>query len=85
MVRENDKQRFAISSDGRRIRPTQGHTVTVDLGLQPVEPPELMYHGTVAKYLDFIRASGLVRGTRQYPTHLAWLVPPDCLARLFPR
>ncbi len=69
-VRENDKQRFAISSDDRRIRANQGHSLAVDLGLQPVEPPELLYHGTVAKFLDSIRTDGLVRGTRQY-VHLS--------------
>ena len=70
VVRENDKQRFAISPDGKRIRASQGHSVDVDLGLQPVQPPELLYHGTVAKFLDSIRASGLVRGSRQY-VHLS--------------
>jgi len=70
VVRENDKQRFAISVDGNRIRANQGHSVAVDLGLQPVEPPELLYHGTIAKFLDSIRASGLVRGTRQH-VHLS--------------
>ena len=66
VVRENDKQRYAISQDGKRIRARQGHSVEVDLGLQPVQPPELLYHGTVTKFLDSIRASGLVRGSRQY-------------------
>ena len=70
VVRENDKQRFAISVDGQRIRANQGHSVAVDLGLQPVEPPGFLYHGTVEKFLDSIRASGLVRGTRQY-VHLS--------------
>jgi len=70
VVRENDKQRFAISPDGKRIRARQGHSVEVDLGLQSVQPPELLYHGTVAKFLDSIRASGLVRGSRQY-VHLS--------------
>ena len=70
VVRENDKQRFAISPDGKRIRARQGHSVEVDLGLQPVQPPELLYHGTVAKFLDSIQASGLVRGSRQY-VHLS--------------
>ncbi len=70
VVRENDKQRFAISLDGRRIRANQGHSLAVNLRLQPVEPPELLYHGTVAKFLDSIRNDGLVRGTRQY-VHLS--------------
>ena len=39
VVAENDKQRFALSADGRRIRANQGHSVTVDLALEPQEPP----------------------------------------------
>lgn len=70
VVRENDKQRFAISPDGKRIRASQGHSVEVHLGLQPVEPPQSLYHGTVARFLDSILASGLVRGNRQY-VHLS--------------
>ena len=32
VVRENDKQRFAFSEDGRRIRASQGHSTDVALG-----------------------------------------------------
>jgi putative RNA 2'-phosphotransferase len=70
VVRENDKQRFAISADRRRIRANQGHSVAVDLGLEPVQPPEILFHGTVARFLDSIRVSGLERGSRQY-VHLS--------------
>jgi len=70
VVGENDKQRFAISSDGTRIRANQGHSVEDDLGLHPAQPPELLYHGTVARFMDSIRASGLERGSRQY-VHLS--------------
>jgi putative RNA 2'-phosphotransferase len=70
VVRENDKQRFAISPDGKRIRASHGHSVQVDLGLTPVQPPDLLYHGTVARFLDSIREQGLVRGSRQY-VHLS--------------
>ena len=70
VVRENDKQRFAISADGTRIRANQGHSIDVDLGLQPTQPPELLYHGTIARFLDSIRTSGLERGSRQY-VHLS--------------
>ena len=41
VVRTNDKQRFAISDDGRRIRASQGHSVEVDLALAPTRPPEV--------------------------------------------
>ncbi|NEC64285.1 RNA 2'-phosphotransferase [Streptomyces sp. SID9727] len=57
VVASNDKQRFAVDAD--RIRASQGHTVTVDLGLPPAEPPAYLYHGTVGRSLDAIRAEGL--------------------------
>ncbi len=59
IVATSDKRRFAVSEDGRQIRANQGHSVEVDLDLQPVEPPEILYQGTVAKFLDAIRREGL--------------------------
>ena len=70
VVATNDKRRFSFSPDGRQIRANQGHSVEVELGLEPVEPPELLYHGTVARFLGSIRARGLVRGSRQH-VHLS--------------
>lgn len=69
-VRENDKQRFAISEDGLRIRANQGHSVNVDLGLEPVKPPAILYHGTVDKFIDSIRTQGLLPRKRQF-VHLS--------------
>ena len=70
VVHENDKQRFAISDDGARIRANQGHSVSVDLQLVPTPPPDMLYHGTVDRFLDSIREKGLVPGTRQH-VHLS--------------
>jgi putative RNA 2'-phosphotransferase len=70
IVATNDKKRFAFSADGLRIRANQGHSVEVDLGLVPVEPPELLYHGTVERFLDSIRRRGLLRGNRHH-VHLS--------------
>lgn len=70
VVHENDKQRFAISEDGLRIRANQGHSVEVDLKLEAQKPPEILYHGTVAKFIDGIKAKGLVSGSRQH-VHLS--------------
>lgn len=70
VVAQNDKRRFAVSPDGLRIRANQGHSIAVDLELAPVEPPELLYHGTVAKFLGSIRRDGLLPGNRQY-VHLS--------------
>ena len=70
VVRTNDKQRFAFSADGTRIRANQGHSLPVDLGLVPVEPPDLLYHGTVPRFLDSIRRDGLTKGNRHH-VHLS--------------
>jgi putative RNA 2'-phosphotransferase len=65
IVRESEKRRFTISSDGRRIRAAQGHSVNVDLGLLPSEPPKFLYHGTASQNLDSIFAVGLNPGRRR--------------------
>ena len=70
VVAENDKQRFALSPDGDRIRANQGHSVRVDLGLEPQTPPEVLYHGTAARFVDSIRASGLHAASRTH-VHLS--------------
>jgi putative RNA 2'-phosphotransferase len=68
VVATNDKRRFAI--EGTRIRASQGHSVEVDLGLSPATPPAYLYHGTVARNLDAIRAEGL-RPMNRHDVHLS--------------
>jgi|GEM_PF-591834 len=63
-------RKIAFSADGSRIRANQGHSLPIDLGLVPVEPPELLYHGTVPRFLDSIRRDGLTKGTRHH-VHLS--------------
>jgi putative RNA 2'-phosphotransferase len=65
VVAQNDKQRFTLSEDGRRIRAAQGHSIAVDLDLAPSEPPARLYHGTAIRNLDAILAEGLQPGQRQ--------------------
>jgi RNA:NAD 2''-phosphotransferase len=70
VVRKNEKQRFAFSPDGQRIRANQGHSVSVDLGLIPQTPPELLYHGTVERFVPSIMSKGLDKRSRQH-VHLS--------------
>ena len=70
VVERNDKQRFAFTPDGAQIRASQGHSVDVDLQLAEVEPPPILFHGTVATFLEAIRAAGLIRGRRHH-VHLS--------------
>ncbi|HCT26788.1 MAG TPA: RNA 2'-phosphotransferase [Stenotrophomonas sp.] len=70
VVETNDKQRFALSDDGLRIRASQGHSIKVDLGLEALQPPAWLYHGTVARFVGAIREQGLRPGERQH-VHLS--------------
>ncbi|HEX4419347.1 MAG TPA: RNA 2'-phosphotransferase [Kofleriaceae bacterium] len=70
LVTTSDKQRFALSPDGTRIRANQGHSVPVELGLVAVAPPDRLYHGTVHEALDGIRARGLEKRARHH-VHLS--------------
>jgi putative RNA 2'-phosphotransferase len=70
VVADNDKRRFAFSDDGARIRASQGHSVAVELGLEPQAPPGVLFHGTAARFLDSIRREGLKPGSRTH-VHLS--------------
>lgn len=74
IVRTCDKQRYAISPDGKRIRANQGHSVMIDLGLVATEPPAVLYHGTATRFLDSIFAEGLRPGSRTH-VHLSADIP----------
>jgi putative RNA 2'-phosphotransferase len=70
VVAQNDKQRFAFDESGRLIRANQGHSVEVDLQLEAVEPPELLYHGTADPNVASILKSGLQKMSRHH-VHLS--------------
>jgi len=70
VVAGNDKQRFAFSEDGSRIRASQGHSVKVDLALTPAEPPDMLYHGTASRFMKSILAAGL-RASGRHHVHLS--------------
>lgn len=70
VVAENDKQRFAFDASGKKIRANQGHSTDVDLQLKPVQPPSMLFHGTVAKFLDTILREGLKKMDR-HDVHLS--------------
>jgi putative RNA 2'-phosphotransferase len=70
IVANNDKQRFIISEDGKKIRANQGHSITVNLELESKIPPDILYHGTASRFLDSIMKNGLKPMSRQY-VHLS--------------
>jgi putative RNA 2'-phosphotransferase len=70
IVATNEKKRFEFSSDGKRIRASQGHSVEVELEYEPLAPPEVLYHGTATRFLDAIRIEGLKKMARHH-VHLS--------------
>jgi putative RNA 2'-phosphotransferase len=70
IIRTNEKQRFALSEDGQRIRAHQGHSVEVELGYLPQRPPALLYHGTAKQFVSSIRQNGLQKRAR-HQVHLS--------------
>jgi putative RNA 2'-phosphotransferase len=70
IVATSDKKRFTFSEDGLRIRANQGHSVEVDLQYPPQTPPELLYHGTAARFLESVRQHGLQKMAR-HDVHLS--------------
>ena len=70
IVRENSKQRYSLSPDGKKIRANQGHSISVDVELKEAEPPKYLYHGTASRFLPAIQAEGIRKMSRQY-VHLS--------------
>lgn len=70
IVRTDEKQRYSFSEDRTLIRANQGHSIPVDLELEPIEPPEYLWHGTGMKYKESIEEMGLIPKSRRY-VHLS--------------
>ncbi len=66
IVETNNKQRFSFNSEKSKIRANQGHSIDIELGLTPKQPPEQLFHGTATKFIESIRQQGLVAGNRQH-------------------
>ncbi|MDQ3856126.1 MAG: RNA 2'-phosphotransferase [Chloroflexota bacterium] len=66
----NDKRRFSFDPTRTRLRANQGHSVDVDLQLEPLEPPPVLYHGTGERSVDSILRAGL-RKMRRHHVHLS--------------
>lgn len=70
IVAEDEKQRYSFNEDKTLIRANQGHSIPVDIELEEMAPPMILYHGTGIKYKDSIDALGLIPKSRLY-VHLS--------------
>lgn len=69
-VAEDTKGRFEFSEDESSVRALYGHSIDVNLGLEPTTPPMILYHGTAEQYLENIMKDGLKPRKRNY-VHLS--------------
>lgn len=70
VVAGNDKQRFSFDATGTLLRASQGHSVAVDLQLEPAIPPNVLYHGTGHGAVESILCHGLFKMSRHH-VHLS--------------
>jgi putative RNA 2'-phosphotransferase len=70
VVDNNDKKRFSFDETGSLIRANQGHSVEVDLQLEAVVPPDVLYHGTGHGAVEAILREGLRKMSRHH-VHLS--------------
>jgi putative RNA 2'-phosphotransferase len=70
VVKTNAKSRFAFSDDRTKIRASQGHSVDVELGYEPKQPPSILFHGTAESSLPSIFKTGLEKQSRHH-VHLS--------------
>ena len=50
VVTTNNKKRYSYNEDKTKIRAVQGHSIEVDLKLEPKTPPDQLYHGTATRF-----------------------------------
>ena len=70
VVKTNNKKRFGFSEDYDKIRANQGHSTAIDLGLTPIQPPPILYHGTAEANKDSILQQGIEKRNRHH-VHLS--------------
>lgn len=70
IVENNSKKRFAIDEANNKIRANQGHSLDINLGFEPIQPPEILYHGTATRFVDSIMKTGLEKRDRHH-VHLS--------------
>lgn len=66
IVSRDEKGRYEYNESHSCLRARQGHSVNVDVELQEVTPPDVLYHGTATRFLPSIMKEGIKPMTRLY-------------------
>lgn len=70
VIQSGSKKRFILSEDKQFIRAGYGHSIDIDLNLDPKSPPDILYHGTARENLNSIMEKGIVPQSRNF-VHLS--------------
>ena len=70
IVDTDNKERYSFNEDKSLIKANQGHSIPVDVELEEVVPPDVLWHGTAEKYIDSIGEIGIIPKSRLY-VHLS--------------
>ncbi len=70
IVATDPKNRYEFSADRLAVRARHGHSIVVELGLEEVVPPAVLYHGTATRFREAISTEGLRPMNRNY-VHLS--------------
>lgn len=68
VIAGSDKKRFEMRED--KVRATYGHSFPVDIGVESIEPPARLYHGTARDLARTVLREGLKPRGRTY-VHLS--------------
>jgi putative RNA 2'-phosphotransferase len=68
VIAGSDKKRFEMRED--KVRATYGHSFPVDIGVECIEPPARLYHGTARDLAQTVLREGLKPSGRTY-VHLS--------------
>ncbi len=71
LVLTDDKGRYQLDMENKKVRATYGHSIKVDLSDLPMEGiPDTLYYPTTEEELEFIQEIGLKPGDRKW-VHLS--------------
>jgi putative RNA 2'-phosphotransferase len=68
IVATDNKQRYSLVSG--QIRANQGHSIPVELGLETLVPPIILFHGTSSRFVSAILAEG-IKSMSRHAVHLS--------------
>lgn len=66
IVETNNKKRFEFNDNKTKIKASQGHSIDIKFELEPITPPNILYHGTTYKNSENINKTGLNKMKRHH-------------------